>query len=231
MARTAAQARKERRDLVRELKKAETQRHKAKIQALRDEEKRAKLDRREKLALARQLCKENAIHARAVADAAWQKARAAALEARRAKKQAAREGCELSKEYIRRCAEEKAARARAERLETIRFRKELARLEASAKQRAPRVSRQERRSESDDAVRANIPDRLLPLWEESKRSIRATERWSRTEAFLHYAEEHPTEVLDAQERAAAKSLKREIAARYKEEKAERRRALSAEVPF
>lgn len=227
--RTLAQARKDRRQLLRDLKKAETLRHKAKVQQLRDEEKRAKEKAREDLKLARALCKENAINAREVADRAYADARAKALEARRARKRAASEGCSLSKAYIRRCAEEKAARARAEREEAIRFRAELARIEAAnrSKGRALRTSSKLKRSESDDEVEGNIPDRLVPLWKRVKRSMRATDRMSRTEAFLHYAEENPGEATDAQEAAAEKSFKRELSERYAEERRER----AAAVPF
>ena len=49
-------------------------------------------------------------------------------------------------------------------------------------------------SESDDAVRHNIPSHLVPLWNRVKRGIKAGPRISRTDAFLKYAEEHPEEV-------------------------------------
>lgn len=54
----------------------------------------------------------------------------------------------------------------------------------------------ERRQESDDEVRRNIPSELHPLWKQVKGSIKGGPRKSRTEAFLQYAEEHPREVLD-----------------------------------
>ena len=44
-------------------------------------------------------------------------------------------------------------------------------------------------------MRGNIPPDLVGLWERVKRSIKDSSRMSRTEAFLHYAEEHPDEVL------------------------------------
>jgi hypothetical protein len=52
-----------------------------------------------------------------------------------------------------------------------------------------------RRGESDDEVLANVPSELAPLFDRVKRSIKATPRMSRTEAFLKYAETHPGEVL------------------------------------
>ena len=41
----------------------------------------------------------------------------------------------------------------------------------------------------------NISPDLVPFFERIKRSVRATPRMSRTEAFLKYAEEHPSELL------------------------------------
>lgn len=55
----------------------------------------------------------------------------------------------------------------------------------------------ERRGESDDEVRANIPEDLHPLFERVKRSIKAGPRISRTERFLQYVEEHPRERYEA----------------------------------
>lgn len=54
-------------------------------------------------------------------------------------------------------------------------------------------------SESDDEVRQNIPEDLIPLFERVKRSIRPGLRKSRTEAFLEYVESHPREQYSAVE--------------------------------
>jgi hypothetical protein len=70
-------------------------------------------------------------------------------------------------------------------------------VEQRAKERQRRTTARERREESDDEVRSNIPADMLPLFERVKRSIRGSERQSRTEAFLRYAEEHPEDLLDA----------------------------------
>jgi hypothetical protein len=78
----------------------------------------------------------------------------------------------------------------------------------------------ERVQESDDEVRANIEPHLLPLWERSKRSIKGSGRMTRTEAFLHFAGEHPDEVLAAQEAEVEAELAREILAEQKRVEAE-----------
>lgn len=58
--------------------------------------------------------------------------------------------------------------------------------------RAPRRAgaARERREESDDAVRANIPRHLLPYFERVKRGIKGSPRMSRTEEFLHLVHEN-----------------------------------------
>jgi len=101
-----------------------------------------------------------------------------------------------------------AARAAGDRVTAARLKLEaerkyqadMRRIEADnrASKRAERQIRKGRHhalSQSDDTVRGNIPSDLVPLWERVKGRIRGTDRMSRTEAFLHYAEEHPTEVF------------------------------------
>jgi hypothetical protein len=85
--------------------------------------------------------------------------------------------------------------------------KDLRRIERGNRAKAisrARTTAVERRGESDDEVRANISPELLPAFERIKRHIKATPLMSRTEAFLHWAEEHPDEVFQAiEERAEA----------------------------
>ncbi len=52
----------------------------------------------------------------------------------------------------------------------------------------------------------------LPAYGDVKRGIKSTPRMSRTEAFLHYAEEHPDEVLDVIEHRT-EALIRELEAK------------------
>jgi hypothetical protein len=95
-------------------------------------------------------------------------------------------------------------------------------LEANIKDAHPHLAKRrarstaERRSESDDEVRSNVDPHLLPLFEEVKGKIKGSERRSRTEAFLEYAEAHPEDVLFAREREAASSLHRAIMAQQRE---------------
>jgi hypothetical protein len=85
-----------------------------------------------------------------------------------------------------------------------------------------RATKAERRAESDDEVRGNIPAEFVSLFERVKGRVKGSPRMTRTEAFLHYAHEHPDEVLvsledrtdqlvrelEERERAAARSARR-----------------------
>lgn len=110
------------------------------------------------------------------------------------------------------------------------FQREMRRIENAAKLRAkehPHASYLERKSESDDLVRANIPGDLHALFERIKGKIRGNAKMSRTEAFLHYVEEHPHEQLEAIEHEAHRELRR-----LEREHAEQQRAMRrASVPF
>lgn len=81
-----------------------------------------------------------------------------------------------------------------------KFQAEMRRIEADNRnakraERAIRSGRHHALSQSDDTVRGNIPPELVPLWERVKGRIKGSDRKSRTEAFLQYAEEHPGEVF------------------------------------
>lgn len=84
-------------------------------------------------------------------------------------------------------------------------------------------------------MRGNIPADLVPLFERVKRQIKGSDRESRTEAFLHYAEENPDEVLAIIEERAQRELARLEREHVKEARSLRRRGVSSAelgaVPF
>jgi hypothetical protein len=101
-------------------------------------------------------------------------------------------------------------RPRAELHAEAAYQSEMPRIDRSNKARLrehPHATHIERRSESDDEVRSNLPPNFVPLFERVKRGIKATPRMSRTEAFLHYAEENPDEVFDVLEEGAAAMIR------------------------
>lgn len=95
------------------------------------------------------------------------------------------------------------ARARAEHAAEQKYQREMRRIERGQRQAREQAKRpglaRARRSESDDEVRGNIPPELVYLWDRVKRGIRATDRMTRTEAFLQYAHDHPDEEIAALE--------------------------------
>ena len=71
-----------------------------------------------------------------------------------------------------------------------------------------RNASRERESESDDAVRRDIPPELVSVFNKVRRNIKGTDRRTRSEAFLEWAEENPGEIYVMQEQEAARELKR-----------------------
>ncbi len=147
----------------------------------------------------------------------------------------ARGACELRKAMIRENVKSDVARARAELKEEKRYQREIKGIEQRQRRERPKSTAAERRGESDDAVRDNIPPDLVPLFERVKRQIKGSDRETRTESFLRYAEENPGEVAAAIGREAEREIARLQREEAKESRALRRRGVSAAelaaVPF
>jgi hypothetical protein len=212
---TRAEGRRQRAAIMKDISRAEKARAKAELAELRAQLKAAYAAKKGKTRAAIAACRAGRKAQRARA-----KARRAELLAKLAaetlqEKQAALAACDLgiasARSLVGRHASTRA-KLEAER----RFRAELRRIEAQNRARkselTPKKVARDLQSESDDEVRANIPPELRGLFERVKRSVKGTGYKSRTEAFLHYAEENPAEVFagidDETER-----LIRELAAR------------------
>ena len=100
-----------------------------------------------------------------------------------------------------RSLKDQIVRDRAELLAEVAFQRTMRQIERSNRERRAEVARKghrhERLAESDDAVLADIPEELRPLWRRVKGSIRATRHMSRSEAFMQYVHDHPREHLTA----------------------------------
>lgn len=70
------------------------------------------------------------------------------------------------------------------------------------------MNARERLAESDDAVRAELPPELLPVWERVKRTIRETGYASRVECFLDWVHDHSAEVARYQAEAMARAVRK-----------------------
>jgi hypothetical protein len=94
----------------------------------------------------------------------------------------------------------KVERARGELLAEKKYQRELRRIEAGNRSKLKaRPPAKVRSQETDQEVLGNIPPELAALFQRVKRSIRGSDRKSRTEAFLEYAESHPDEEWQALE--------------------------------
>jgi hypothetical protein len=195
-----------------------------KLAALRAHLRDARARRADALAIVSERCRAERLAVRERVAAMRATAREGASHEVHAERRAARDACRLRQAEARAIAEP-IAKARAERDAELAFRADMRRTERANRQRSqetPRTSRSERREESDDAVRANLPPELVAVFNRVKGSIRGSDRISRTEAFLAWAENHPSEVFEAieakteamirdlerRERAAARSYRR-----------------------
>lgn len=201
---TPAQGRRWKRELERENRRAEKRAARERLASLRLAIREAREARRLAAAQARLRCKAARLAARARA----RELRARMLSEMRvavaAARSEARSACDVELERARELGT-KREQARAAFEAERAFQREIRRIERwnRAKEREARAlfggraGAAVRRGESDDEVLQNIPPELAALFERVKSRIRGSDRMSRTEAFLEYAEEHPGEALEA----------------------------------
>ena len=216
----------DKKELWREIQRAERRKAREKLAELRGHIRNARAKRKQALRDAKERCRAERLAARERARSMRLRVLHDLREAMRAERAAARQSCSIRLGDAR-AIKNDIERARAELAAEREYQRELRRIETANRQRrreAPAITGIDRRSESDDEVRQNIPPDLIPLFDRVKRSIKATPRMSRTEAFLQYAEENPADVLEviedktealireleAQQRAAARGACRRI---------------------
>ena len=226
---TPAEGRKQKRALMREIESARRRDARAKLVSLRQQIKDAKAHRREAIVHAKARCKGERIAARERARANRLRAVAELREAERRERHAARETCAIDLTNARSIAD-KVKRARVELDAERRYRAELKRIEQGNRRgrmlgAKPRAAR----SESDDEVRANLPPEFLGLWARVKGQIRASDRMTRTEAFLQYAHDHGSELLSALDDRTDQVI-RDLEAKERAARREVRRARRASLP-
>jgi hypothetical protein len=222
--RTLAQAKRERRELMRDIALEHKRRDREKLAKLKAAIRSIKARRKEAMRRVVGACRVGRVRARHRGKERIQQiraeAKAAIAKVRGEEIARARMQCAARKSKVKGAAlsarEQRRALLRAERI----LQRELAGIENRMRKRARRhaPTAAERRAESDDEVRFNLPPELVPIFERIKRQIRGSERRSRTEEMLHYAEENPNEVIDAQEQLS----RREIARLVREEHGLRR---------
>jgi hypothetical protein len=169
-----------------------------KLQELRRELRAARVQRKEAMKAASERCRTERLAARERARALRIRGLAELREATRLEREAARQACVVSKREAK--SKDPIERRRAELEAERKYQLEMRVIDRGHKQRR-REHRHatyiERRAESDDEVRQNIPQDLVPLFERVKRGIKGSPRKSRTEAFLEWTEHNPDAVLEA----------------------------------
>jgi hypothetical protein len=230
----------DKKELWRDIQRDERRKAREKLAELRGHIRTVRARRKRALHDAKERCRAERLAARERARSMRLRVLHELREAMRAERAAARQSCALRLGDARSIKND-IERARAELVAEREYQRELRRIETANRQRrreAPAITRIDRRTESDDEVRQNIPPDLVPLFDRVKRAIKATPRMSRTEAFLHYAEENPAEVLDviedktealireleAQQRATSRGAGRRVASLASLASAVRRKA-------
>ena len=226
--------------LWREIDRDERRKKREKLAELRTQIRAARVQRKAAMKSAVERCRSERLAARERARALRIRGLAELREAGRLERASARDACSLSKGEAKK--QGAVQRRRAELASEAKYQADLRRMEHGNRARRrehPHATYVERRSESDDEVRSNLPADLVALFERVKRSIKPSSRQTRTEAFLKYVEEHPHELLEAlddktenlirdlerQEREALRPLRRSL------HRANYAFAQSAAVPF
>jgi hypothetical protein len=184
--------------LWREIERDERRKRREKLAELRTQIRAARVQRKAAMKSAVERCRSERLAARERARALRIRGLAELREAARLERASARDACSLSKGEAKN--QGVVQRRRADLAAEAKYQADLRRMEHGNRARRrehPHATYVERRSESDDEVRSNLPADLVALFERVKRSIKPSSRQTRTEAFLKYGEEHPHELLEA----------------------------------
>lgn len=119
------------------------------------------------------------------------------------KRASARSACRTGRAELGEETSTRVLDAKRELAEERQFQREMHRAERRGRAKVKlRRTKREAGAESDDEVRSNIPAELVPVFDRVRRSIKGSERRSRTETFLEWVEAHPEEVIAAEADAA-----------------------------
>jgi hypothetical protein len=209
--------------LRRELAATLRRQDREKLAALREALKLARKKRRQAMAAAVDFCRDGRRQVRERARERRLRALAELRAARETEALAARRACLEKKDAVRSRSGPTIDAAEKELAEARRERRSSAAVERSTRERererGRRASSAERRAESDDAVRADLPPELVPVFDKVRKRIKPNARMSRAEVFLKWAEENPGEVVAIQdedaERAVAELIREQRAAEKK----------------
>jgi hypothetical protein len=194
------EAAKQRQALRRDIDRSHREKAAATLRDLREQLHVARTQRTRALTAAKSQCRAERLALRERASARRQRTLAELRDTYAKERAQARDVCLLRQAEVHAEAHDPIERAKGKWEAERKYQAELRRIEQGNRERHRSVHRaheEERRSESDEAVLANIPPDYRALWERVKRSIKGSTRESRTEAFLRYAEQNPGEILVA----------------------------------
>jgi hypothetical protein len=233
---TRAEGRRQRREIMGQIAREHRREQREQLARLRVELRDARSMRSAAFKAAKARCKTDRLAARARARELRARLLQELRETVRKERQSALSECNRAVEEAR-AISDKVQRARAELEAERRYRREMRRIERGNRQRfkeAKRATSAERRGESDDEVVANLPPELVAVWHRVKRSIRGSDRISRTESFLKWVEEHPAEILIAIEDRTEQTIRDLERREWEARRALKRpipRGILGEVPF
>jgi hypothetical protein len=197
---SAKEAAKQRHALNRDIAQSHREKAATTLRELREQLHVARTRRNESLSTAKAQCRTERLALREKAHARRQRTLAELRDTYAKERAEARDVCLLRKADVHASARDPIERAKGNWEAERKYQADLRRIEQGNRERHRAVHRahaEERRSESDDEVRANISPDHHPLFERVKRSIKGSSRESRTEAFLRYAEQNADEVIQA----------------------------------
>jgi len=189
--------------LQRELAEHLREKDRAALGLLRAQIKHARVERAGMLRIARQSCHT----ARAALKERQAVQRSEFVQAQRFERVLERTTCATGKASAKEKGLELEAGAKRTLKEERAFQRQVRRAGKSAPAPRIRTTARERSQEDDDAVRANLPPELVPVFDKVSRKIKGTPKRTRTEAFLDWAEENPDEIIAVQQAVADKALR------------------------
>lgn len=80
------------------------------------------------------------------------------------------------------------------------------------------TTRTERKQESDDEVRRNLDADAVPIFDRVASHVRGTQKMTRTESFLHWAHEHPDEIIRMRAEMADQDVSKWLEAEHEKER-------------
>ncbi len=190
----------DRKKLQREMADHLREKDRAALGLLRAQIKSARVERRHLVHGARQSCRSARL---ALQERQAEERKQLTLE-HQAERVIGRTACATGKQTARAKGDELEANAKRTVKEEALFQR---RIRNAGKTPAARATARERREEDDDAVRANLPSELVPVFDKVSRRIKGGPRRTRTEAFLEWAEENPDEIIGVQQEQADKDLR------------------------